>query len=229
MAFGAEMGRPTSIALKAATSRGASSPNGARFDSPGREPWERFKERTRSPNGARPDGCKSRSLESRPVGALCLDSHFPRASLCSPWAIESRPFGALAIGWHALTRGRAWQWRATGSQCHGRKHRQRGILRGDGRWAKVLRARRSPRPSLTRSGRATRQAGEGNQGGRAIRRKGLCRNSGEFRQGEAEGSFSGGGRAKIQVFGAEFLSKKRVSGSKSGRFPGRRARVFQYL
>ena len=50
------------------------------------------------------------------------------------------------------------------------------------------------------------------------------------------GAFAGGGAhfrgpegGKIRVLGAEFLSKNLGFGSESGRFPGRRAPVFQYL
>src|SRR5262249_36200027 len=61
-------------------------------------------------------------------------------------------FRRPAFGWHALTQGRAWQL-------------QRGILRARGSGPRCCVPRLSPRPSLTRSGRATR---DGTKGGRRL-------------------------------------------------------------
>jgi hypothetical protein len=71
-------------------------PTGARFDSPGRQPWEAKSTRRKPQRGEIPAGeILGRARESRPVGAVLIYvKRDPRAD--APWAIESRPFGAHA-------------------------------------------------------------------------------------------------------------------------------------
>ena len=95
------------------------SPKGARFDSPGRQPWVSQGDTTRAPKGRdsvpalsvepvsfvepasikRPSpnaasSARQAATESRPVGAI--GSARAASPGLAPWAIESRPFGANA-------------------------------------------------------------------------------------------------------------------------------------